>query len=526
MSETANLALPFIAAAQAQKHVTHNEALLKLDALVQLAVLTRGFSAPPADPEEGARYLIAAPASGDWSGHENSIAACQDGAWNIFAPNPGWRLWIADEERLLVFTNGAWAALDPDITETSKLGISATADDYNRLVVSAPASLFTHSGGGHQLKINKAESVETASLLFQTNWSGRAEMGTAGDDRFRIKVSADGGSWREALTVDGTSGRVSFPAGIGLGSTQIGLAPASSLRMTGLADGEPSSLVVLTNETSGGEGALILLEHQSPDAEATDRFAFADGMPCLLMPGDSIALLYAAEASAWSELASRRFGQGFDVFSDAFVLSNLALLASGTGAGASAGDWLLSDAVHKPRGIIRLGTGSSAAGRSHWGSGGRAILAGQGACLHLVRLAVEALSSDAERFRIIAGWHDGQETGEVSNGVFWDYDESVSPYWRLCVADGGLIAATLSNRLVATEYIWLGIFLNAGCTRADFFSSADGGTWTFHDSLASGLPSAAQTLGFSAGIAKASGEAERCLSIDLQAMRCDGSRGH
>ncbi len=262
MSETANLSLPFIAAAQAQKHVTHNEALLKLDALVQLAVLTRGFSSPPADPEEGARYLIATPASDDWSGHENAIAAFQDGAWNIFAPEQGWRLWIADEEKLLVFANGGWTSLDREITQTSRLGISAGADDYNRLVVAGPASLFTHSGGGHQLKLNKAEPGETASLLFQTNWSGRAEMGLAGDDRFRIKVSADGGSWREALTVDGTSGRVSFPAGIGLGGTQIRLAPASSFRLTGLADGEPSRLIVLTNETAGGEGALILLEHR------------------------------------------------------------------------------------------------------------------------------------------------------------------------------------------------------------------------------------------------------------------------
>src|SRR5687768_17515176 len=111
MSETANLSLPFIASAQAQKHVTHNEALLKLDALVQLAVLTRGLSVPPADAEEGARYLISAPASGDWSGLENSIAAFQDGAWNIYAPETGWRLWLADERKLLVFADGAWTSL-------------------------------------------------------------------------------------------------------------------------------------------------------------------------------------------------------------------------------------------------------------------------------------------------------------------------------------------------------------------------------------------------------------------------------
>src|ERR1051325_8495860 len=97
MSETIHLGLPFLAAAQAQKHVTHNEALLRLDALLHLSVLTRGLSEPPAVPEEGARYLIGQAASAAWSGHEGEIAAYQDGGWNFFAPKPGWRLWLEDE---------------------------------------------------------------------------------------------------------------------------------------------------------------------------------------------------------------------------------------------------------------------------------------------------------------------------------------------------------------------------------------------------------------------------------------------
>lgn len=40
MSDTSsNLAPPYLAAGQAQKHVTVNESLLRLDALVQLAVV-------------------------------------------------------------------------------------------------------------------------------------------------------------------------------------------------------------------------------------------------------------------------------------------------------------------------------------------------------------------------------------------------------------------------------------------------------------------------------------------------------
>ena len=43
MDFTPNLLLPYLAAAQAQKHVTLNEALRLLDALVQLVIQSRAL---------------------------------------------------------------------------------------------------------------------------------------------------------------------------------------------------------------------------------------------------------------------------------------------------------------------------------------------------------------------------------------------------------------------------------------------------------------------------------------------------
>src|SRR5690606_30728061 len=68
MDATANLKLPFIMPSQAQKHVTHNEGLLLLDAIVQLAVLDRDLTEAPEAPLEGDRYIVAAPAVGAWEG--------------------------------------------------------------------------------------------------------------------------------------------------------------------------------------------------------------------------------------------------------------------------------------------------------------------------------------------------------------------------------------------------------------------------------------------------------------------------
>ena len=69
MTDTPNLGLPFIDGGQAQKHVTHNEALRILDAAIQISVSDVTRTVPPLSPAEGARHVVAVGASGAWSGH-------------------------------------------------------------------------------------------------------------------------------------------------------------------------------------------------------------------------------------------------------------------------------------------------------------------------------------------------------------------------------------------------------------------------------------------------------------------------
>ena len=223
---TPNLHLPYLIAAQAQKHVTHNEAIRSLDAVVQLSVVDRAHTAPPATPAEGERYIVAGGATGVFADHVGQIAAWQDGGWLFRAATTGWIAYVAAENIAVVWTGSAWIGLPlsaGSIDNADHIGVNAVADATNRLSVSAAATLLNHAGAGHQLKINKAASEQTASLLFQDAFSGRAEVGLAGDDNLHVKVSADGATWREAIVVDRTSGVVSFPSGA-----------------TGLATGDPT----------------------------------------------------------------------------------------------------------------------------------------------------------------------------------------------------------------------------------------------------------------------------------------------
>ncbi len=113
MSNTTKLQLPFIAAGQAQKHVTLNESLLRLDALVQLGVVSATETSEPETPDDGALYILPPGKSGEhWDAMANlSLAYYRDGAWEQLTPRPGWRAWIADAESLAVFDGAAWSAL-------------------------------------------------------------------------------------------------------------------------------------------------------------------------------------------------------------------------------------------------------------------------------------------------------------------------------------------------------------------------------------------------------------------------------
>ncbi len=108
MDTSANLNLPYIMAAQAQKHVTHNDSIRALDALVQISVIDRNFTAPPPSPNEGDRYIPATGATGTWAGKDGVIAAYQDGAWMFYPPQSGWIAYVIAEARLIVFAGSGW----------------------------------------------------------------------------------------------------------------------------------------------------------------------------------------------------------------------------------------------------------------------------------------------------------------------------------------------------------------------------------------------------------------------------------
>lgn len=221
------LGLPWLMPAQAQKHVTHNEALRRLDALVQAAVESRSVAEEPSAPAEGQGWIVAEGASGaHWSGFQaGDLVVFQDGAWARFQPAAGWRVWVIDTGELAIFDGTAWQGFTPgegEAAEFLQLGVGTAPDDANpfsaKLNVALWAARSTGEGGTGDLRytLNKEGPGHVLSLLFQSGWEGRAEIGLVGDDDVVFKVSDDGSAWKEALRLDRASGVADFPKGASL----------------------------------------------------------------------------------------------------------------------------------------------------------------------------------------------------------------------------------------------------------------------------------------------------------------------
>lgn len=100
--------LPLLTAGQAHKEISHNEALIRVDALLHPAVLVRALSTPPDQPQIGQMWIVGASPSGAWTQHLGEIALWQPGGWTFLTPRAGLIAWISSDGAHAVFDGEAW----------------------------------------------------------------------------------------------------------------------------------------------------------------------------------------------------------------------------------------------------------------------------------------------------------------------------------------------------------------------------------------------------------------------------------
>ena len=215
---TDTLSLPYIMPAQAQKHVTHNEALRGLDALVQMTVLGTSEQTPPGAPQPGDSHIVASGGQSEWAGHDTEIAVFDGTAWVFYPPRIGWRCWNANAKQYLVFDGADWHEITPSALQDMTLlglGTSATAQTpFQARLNQALWTAVNEADGGNGSMVatlNKEGATDDLGLVFQTNYATRALLGLFGSDSLRLSVTDDGINFRDVMTMDHVSGRPSLP---------------------------------------------------------------------------------------------------------------------------------------------------------------------------------------------------------------------------------------------------------------------------------------------------------------------------
>ncbi|MEP5760620.1 MAG: DUF2793 domain-containing protein [Litoreibacter sp.] len=196
MSDTANLNLPLLASSQAQKHVTMNEALTRIDAALQLRVVSRGISTPPT-PTEGEVFIVGISAQLGWAGKEGQLAFAIGNGWDFIAPQAGWKIWVDDEARWACFDGIDWM---DNVVASSVSGASFRAEvlefDFT----------FTGAGGviDTDVSIPAGTSVMAITGLILDAFDGTLSdwsLGVAGSDgRYGSGLGKAADAWIRGLT--------------------------------------------------------------------------------------------------------------------------------------------------------------------------------------------------------------------------------------------------------------------------------------------------------------------------------------
>lgn len=222
-SNSTNLQLPYLAANQAQKHVTVNEALRLLDAAVQLTVQSASLADPPGSPSDGEAWIVAGPATGAWDGWEGEIAYWVDGAWQRLTPRPGWRAFNLADGYLWLRDAYAWRAVQLLPTEqaaiqnAAEIGIGMEAMSGQPFSAKLNAALWTalYAGDGGtgslMTTLNKEGAGDDLGLVLQSGFVTKALIGLFGTDRLRFAVSANGADFFDGFILDPATGIPDLP---------------------------------------------------------------------------------------------------------------------------------------------------------------------------------------------------------------------------------------------------------------------------------------------------------------------------
>ncbi len=195
MTETAILGLPLVQSAQAQKHVTVNEAFSRLDALTQISLGSAGGASAPALPGEGEIHAVGAGATGSWAGHNGELALFLNGGWLFIAPATGWRAWRQDSGTSAIFDGVDW------IEGAGALSANGAGFVHRSIEIDHAVAVGATSVVAAALPANAIVYGITGRVVSTIGGVSSFQIGVTGSvDRYGNGIGTEVGAWARGLT--------------------------------------------------------------------------------------------------------------------------------------------------------------------------------------------------------------------------------------------------------------------------------------------------------------------------------------
>jgi hypothetical protein len=196
MANTPRLGLPLLQAAQAQKHVTVNEALVRLDGLGHLSLVSLAVSTPPGVANDGDCYGLPVGSVNQWAGHDGEIATRSNGGWVFAVPAVGWRAWVVDVAGLAIFDGANWVS---GLVAMSQNGAATMHEviEVDHVVSAGATSSAVAAIPAFSTVIGVTGRVLTALAGTLTGW--RLGVPTS-DNRYGSSLGMTQGAWVRGLT--------------------------------------------------------------------------------------------------------------------------------------------------------------------------------------------------------------------------------------------------------------------------------------------------------------------------------------
>lgn len=240
MPNTTNLGLPLMAAAQSQKHLTHNDAILSLDAIVQLSVLNTNLTAPPGSPVEGQRHIIGSAATGAWAGKNLNVTYYTSGAWVFLVPRRGWIAYDEANNTLLIWTGSAWTNFATAASLASTANIAQTF--LGQSTFSNANLTFGSSTAAGTINVGTGATISGATKTIQVGTAGASGSTT------NITVGHQTAGATVNLTFRG------FAINIGEATTSSTLSLANGVT----ASGQTATVNIGANGASGSTTNIVV----------------------------------------------------------------------------------------------------------------------------------------------------------------------------------------------------------------------------------------------------------------------------